>query len=116
MLLKDLPNKGNKGHQWIYFIRIGDKEERLFKIGTTNNPKRRMTEHRRGYGKKIHVIWLSPPLKSRFSTLRVEENMINLWRETEPTWQYMRNDRFIIPIGVEKVSIKIRKEYEVLFS
>ena len=106
-------SRGGKDAQYVYFIRVGDKADRLFKIGTTNNPRRRMLEHERSYGKFVEVLWLSPPLSSRFTTLRVEENMIEKWRKDEPTWTYKRNDRFTIPIDVETVTIKIRKNYYV---
>lgn len=110
---KDLPKRNEKNSQYVYFVRIGDMQDRLFKIGTTNDPFRRMREHEKAYGKKISVIWLSPPLTSRFTTLRVEEKMIAYWRENKKTWDYLRNDRFTIPSEVEKVTIKIRKNYEI---
>lgn len=39
------------GH--FYFIRVGDPSENLYKIGTTNNLKRRMREHEENYQKQI---------------------------------------------------------------
>ncbi len=108
-----LASRGGKPAQYVYFLRVGDKEDRLFKIGTTNNPRRRMLEHERAYGKLVEVLWLSPPLSSRFTTLRVEENMIDKWKKDKPTWEYKRNDRFIIPNDVDTVTIKIRKNYYV---
>lgn len=113
---KELPKKNEKNSQYVYFIRIGEKENRLFKIGTSNDPRRRMSEHVKAYGQEVYPIWLSPPLTSKYSTLRVEEKMIGLWREEQVDWTYRRNDRFIIPEGVDKITIKIRKEYEVLIN
>jgi hypothetical protein len=111
--VKSLPSKNEKNSQYVYFIRVGELSDRLFKIGTTNDPRRRMQEHARSYGKEIFPIWLSPPLTSKYTTLRVEERMIGLWRENETEWKYLRNDRFVIPQDVTKIVIKIRNEYEV---
>ena len=41
------PHQENR--EYIYFIRIGEPAERLFKIGTTNNINRRMKEHKKAY-------------------------------------------------------------------
>jgi len=38
-------------NEFIYFIQIREPQERLSKIGTTNNIKRRMQEHKRYYKK-----------------------------------------------------------------
>ena len=59
----------------IYFIRIGAPEDNLYKIGTTNNLRRRMREHSRNYKKPIEVLWVSPAY-SKWTTLRVEERTI----------------------------------------
>lgn len=98
---------------YIYFIRIGAKPDRLFKIGTTNNVERRMREHRKKYGKPIEVLWISKPY-SKFTTLRVEEETKRRWRELDK-FQYIRNDRFVIPENVNQVTIKVRKEWVVSF-
>lgn len=101
--------KRNK--HYIYFIRIGEPAERLFKIGTTNNMDRRMKEHKRYYKKDIEVLGVIP-VTSEFTTLRVERDTKEKWI-AETDWEYMRNDRFIIPEGVESVTIKVRKEYKI---
>lgn len=104
--------KTKKKGEYIYFIRIGEPQERLFKIGTTNNIKRRMKEHEKTYHKKITVLWISSPY-SKYTTLRVEDNMINKWKE-EGVFKYIRNDRFVIPPWINKVKIKVRKEWTVI--
>ena len=96
---------------FVYFIQIGDPADRLFKIGTTNNIKRRMREHEKYYGKKVIVLWQSPAY-SKWTTLRVEDNMKTQWIE-EGIFEYLRNDRFLIPAEVHEVRIKVRKEYVV---
>ena len=52
---KNLPLEG----EYVYFIRIGD--ERIFKIGTTNDLLRRMKELLRYFKKIIYILWVSPP-------------------------------------------------------
>lgn len=97
----------------IYFIRIGAPEDNLYKIGTTNNLRRRMREHSRNYKKPIEVLWVSPAY-SKWTTLRVEERTIEQWR-TLDGFEYVRNDRFVINPDIRSVTIKVRKEWTVDF-
>ena len=112
----DLPTakkqKNGKDFQYVYFLRIGDPQERLFKIGTTNDPRRRMLEHERNYKKPVTVLWLSPKLRGRFTALKVEEDNKEKWI-AGTNWEYLRNDRFIIPPEVDSVKITIKKDYFV---
>lgn len=112
----DLPTakkqKNGKDYQYVYFLRIGDPQERLFKIGTTNDPRRRMLEHERNYKKPVTVLWLSPKLRGRFTSLKVEEDNKKKWI-TGTNWEYLRNDRFIIPPEVSSIKITIKKDYFV---
>lgn len=102
--------KTGNDYQYVYFIRIGKPSNRLFKIGTTCEPIRRMKEHAKNYQAEITVLWLSPPLLSRYTTLRVEDRMREQWKKLEG-WGYERLDRFYIPKNVKTISIKIKKEY-----
>lgn len=112
----DLPTakkqKNGKDYQYVYFLRIGDPQERLFKIGTTNDPRRRMLEHERNYKKPVTVLWLSPKLRGRFTSLKVEEDNKEKWI-AGTNWKYLRNDRFIIPPEITSVKITIKKDYFV---
>lgn len=112
----DLPTakkqKNGKDYQYVYFLRIGDPQERLFKIGTTNDPRRRMLEHERNYKKPVTVLWLSPKLRGRFTALKVEEDNKEKWI-ARTNWEYLRNDRFIIPPEVSSIKITIKKDYFV---
>lgn len=112
----DLPTakkqKNGKDFQYVYFLRIGDPQERLFKIGTTNDPRRRMLEHERNYKKPVTVLWLSPKLRGRFTSLKVEEDNKEKWI-AGTNWEYLRNDRFIIPPEVDSIKITIKKDYFV---
>lgn len=98
--------------QYVYFIRIGQPEERLYKIGTANNIKRRMLEHCSYYNKPIFILWISPRY-SKYTTLRVEDKNKERWID-ENHFIYLKNDRFIIPSNYSKIVIKVRKEYEIL--
>lgn len=100
-----------KNKYYIYFVRIGEPCERLFKIGTTNDLDRRMKEHKRYYKKDIKVLGVIP-VTSEYTTLRVEKQTKEKWRTEFPEWEYRRNDRFIIPQGVTEVEIKVRKVYK----
>lgn len=112
----DLPTakkqKNGKDYQYVYFLRIGDPQERLFKIGTTNDPRRRMLEHERNYKKPVTVLWLSPKLRGRFTSLKVDEDNKEKWINGT-NWEYLRNDRFIIPPEITSVKITIKKDYFV---
>ena len=99
-----------KNKYYIYFVRIGEPTERLFKIGTTNNMQRRMGEHKRYYKKDIEVLGVIP-VTSEYTTLRVEKQTKEKWKQNKD-WEYLRNDRFIIPQNVTEVIIKVRKEYK----
>ena len=98
--------------QYVYFIRIGKAEDRLYKIGTANNIKRRMLEHCAYYGKEIYVLWISPNY-SKYTTLRVEDKNKEKWQKMED-FKYLKNDRFIISNKIKKIEIKVRKTYEVV--
>ena len=104
--------KNGKDFQYVYFLRIGDPQERLFKIGTTNDPRRRMLEHERNYKKPVTILWLSPKLRGRFTALKVEEDNKEKWI-AGTNWKYLRNDRFIIPPEVDSIKITIKKDYFV---
>ena len=104
--------KNGKDYQYVYFLRIGNPQERLFKIGTTNDPRRRMLEHERAYKKPVTILWLSPKLRGRFTSLQVEEDTKEDWIANK-NWEYLRNDRFIIPKDVDTIKITIKKDYFV---
>lgn len=114
MILKSTSkeNVSQKPKYYIYFLRIGEPCERLFKIGTTNDMDRRMKEHKRYYKKDVEVLGVIT-VTSEYTTLRVEKQTKELWREIHPDWEYKRNDRFIIPEDVKEIEIKVRKTYKI---
>ena len=100
-------------NNYLYFIRIGDARDNLYKIGTTNNIKRRMRQHETYYKKPVEVLWVSRPY-SKYTVLRVEEQTIEKWKQLNG-FQYIRNDRFIINPKIRQITIKVRKEWVVDF-
>jgi len=107
---KGTGKRSQKG--FLYFIRIGEATNRKFKIGTANDILRRMTEHAGYYKEPIYILWVSP-VYSKYTTLRIEDRQKEEWIAAEP-WEYLENDRFIIPLGVEEITIRVRREYAIL--
>ena len=106
-----LPKK--KG-DYIYFVKLVPRTQDFkttWKIGTTDRPIDRMKEHLRYYKYEfdIEVYWFSPCL-SKYTTLRIEDRTKLLW-QTFQDWEYIRNDRFLLPQEIKEVTIKIRKNY-----
>ena len=99
---------------YIYFIRLvpvfGGKPR--YKIGTTNRPLQRLKEHLKNYKYEfnIEVLWFSPRYSSVETTTRVERRTIKFWSEFLG-WEYIPNDRFILPDDVTEISIRVRKDY-----
>ena len=93
----------------------------ILKIGTTNNLKRRQQEHTRNYKKtkncrlpkngNFTYLWHLP--LSKYNTLRYEDKNREEWKNLE-IGTFIRNDRFKLKNGITKVSIKIRKNYEII--
>lgn len=93
----------------------------LLKIGTTNDLKRRATEHTRNYrrsktntmppGDKFVYDWYLP--LSKYNTLRYEDRNRQKWQEMA-IGTFVRNDRF--NCGQQKptrVQVTIRKTYTI---
>lgn len=96
---------------YVYFIQIGDKKNRKYKIGTTCNILQRMIQHLNNYKESIYILWVSPAV-SVYTTLRIEDNFILSHMQNED-FSYIPNDRFIISEKITEVAIKIKKEYVI---
>ena len=93
---------------------------RILKIGTTNDLKRRQREHNRTYKRatahtmptesSFEYIWTLP--LSKYNTLRYEDSNKEKWI-AENIGEYVRNDRFVISEELTEVEIKIRKTYKI---
>lgn len=104
------------GKEYLYLLQIGEVKDgmRHIKIGTTNQMLRRMKEHRKKYNENIYVIWCRP-LRSKWTTLRKEEDNKNLWKQNHKNWIYQRNDRFWIPEDITGLDISIKKKHHISF-
>ena len=93
----------------------------ILKIGTTNDLKRRQTEHNRNYsrckppytkqaGTKFEYDWTIP--LSKYNTTRYEDRNRQKWQD-ENIGEFIRNDRFACAEKPAQVSVVIRKEYVI---
>lgn len=99
---------------------VDNDENFILKIGTTNDLKRRQTEHNRNYHRakthtlpserKFQYLWYKP--LSKYNTLRVEDRT-RAELIAEGIAEFVRNDRFIYEKPPEFVEIHIRKTYKI---
>lgn len=92
----------------------------ILKIGTTNDLKRRQSEHNRNYKRatahtmpkdgSFQYLWYHK--LSKYNTLRYEDSNRLLWQEMG-IGEFIRNDRFILCKIPNFVPIKIRKTYQI---
>ena len=112
--IKTLQNK-----EFLYVGHYIDNEGNyILKIGTTNEPKRRQTEHNRNYRRaktntmpkenSFEYDWLLP--LSKYNTLRFEDRNRKKWQE-QNVGEFIRNDRFICREKPQFVEVTIRKTY-----
>ena len=93
----------------------------ILKVGTTNDLKRRATEHTRNYRRAKNYTmpkssnfvydWFLP--LSKYNTVRFEDRTREAW-QAENFGAFVRNDRFCCSQKPQKVTIKIRKTYEII--
>lgn len=92
----------------------------ILKIGTTNDLKRRATEHTRNYHRAKQytmpvdaefVYDFHLPL-SKYNTLRYEDKNREKW-QMENIGEFVRNDRFLCEKKPEFVEITIKKTYRI---
>lgn len=92
----------------------------ILKIGTTNDLKRRQTEHTRNYkrakthtmptGSKFLYIWYKA--LSKYNTLRIEDRMREKFI-AQGFGEFVRNDRFVCETPPDFVEVDIRKTYKI---
>ena len=99
---------------------IDEQGNYILKIGTTNDLKRRQTEHNRNYRRaKTNTMPkensfeynFTLPL-SKYNTLRYEDRNRAKWQE-ENVGVFIRNDRFTCYEKPKSVELVIRKTYIV---
>lgn len=113
----------NKEKEYLYIGHYEDtRGKKIIKVGTTNNIKRRTTEHNRNYRRNQHykmpndksfIMDCSIPL-SKANTLKYEESIKEDLRNQQ-VGVYIPNDRFICDELPETITIKIKKEYIIKF-
>lgn len=121
--LEKSPKKGEKmlEKEYLYIGHYTDiNGNYMLKIGTTNNLKRRATEHTRNYRRakkyqmpengKFEYDW-SLPL-SKYNTLRYEDNNRKKF-QNEGVGIFVNNDRFCCAEKPSQIVVKIRKEYHI---
>ena len=101
-------------------IYIDTDGNRILKIGTTDDLKRRRYEHNHKYrhakshtmpkDQNFEYIWTLP--LSKYNTLRYEDKNKEKWK-SENIGKYVRNDRFIISEELTEVEIQIKKVYKI---
>ena len=110
-----------KNKEFLYVGHYIDEEGNyILKIGTTNEPKRRQTEHNRNYRRaktntmpkenSFEYDWLLP--LSKYNTLRFEDINRELWKNAG-IGEFIRNDRFCCYGKPEFVEVAIRKIYKI---
>lgn len=92
----------------------------ILKIGTTNDLKRRRTEHNYNYRKaktntmprenEFEYDWTLP--LSKYNTLRYEDKNRKKWQELA-VGVFIRNDRFVCAEKPTEVEVSIRKTYKI---
>ena len=107
--------------EFLYVGKYTDTEGNfVLKIGTTNDLKRRATEHTRNYHRaKQHTLpkdekfeYLWHKKLSKYNTLRYEDSNRELWKQ-QNIGTFVRNDRFILSKVPKTVDVKIRKVYQI---
>ena len=92
----------------------------ILKIGTTNDLKRRKTEHNYNYRRaktntmprenEFEYDWTLP--LSKYNTLRYEDKNRKRWQELA-VGVFIRNDRFVCAEKPSEVEVSIRKTYKI---
>lgn len=92
----------------------------ILKVGTTNDLKRRKTEHNYNYRKakkytmphenEFNYIW-SLPL-SKYNTLRYEDKTRQAWKDAN-IGEFINNDRFLLNTIPTEIYVKIKKTYKI---
>lgn len=101
-----------------YYVDIDGKF--VLKIGTTNDLKRRQTEHNRNYHRaKTHTLpsessflYLWYIALSKYNTLRIEDRT-RAELIAQGIGEFVRNDRFVFDTPPDFVEIHIRKTYKI---
>lgn len=118
---EETKNTSNVEKEFLYVgYYISEDGDVMLKIGTTNNLKRRRTEHNRNYrntshytmGDDYNFTYLWHTKLSKYNTLRYEDKNRQEWQNTG-IGEFVRNDRFVLERIPDEVTITIRKTYHI---
>lgn len=109
------------GKEFLYVGHYYDiNNNYILKIGTTNDLKRRKTEHNYNYRRaktntmprenEFEYDWTLP--LSKYNTLRYEDKNRKRWQELA-VGVFIRNDRFVCAEKPTEVEVSIRKTYKI---
>ena len=98
--------------QYFHLCFIEDRKSNTvwLKCGITCNPKERMKAHYHMYG-IVCLLWVSP-IFSKYTAGKVEDEFKDFTRN-HLAWEYIRNDRFIMPDGITTIEVRVRKTYTI---
>lgn len=108
--------------EFLYIGHYTDtKGNYILKIGTTSDLKRRKSQHTTNYRRakqytmpqdsEFEYDW-SLPL-SKYNTFRYEDKNKEKFRQ-EQIGVYVRNDRFCCEQKPKRITVKIKREYEII--
>lgn len=120
-MVREMNRARKTGKEFFYVGHyISESGEYVFKVGTTNDPKRRRAEHNRAYAKTpnhpmragttFEYDWLKA--LSKYTTLRIEDREKERF-QAENFGCYLNNDRFIFAVKPPEVKITVRKTYTI---
>ena len=104
-------NKKKKFKGYFYIVKFWLGEKWLYKIGFSNDVKRRVIEECRAYKVQYaNIIFISPQWQE--STARRIEFKVR--EELKKHYHFIPNDRFLLPDNIFlELDIKVRKTYHI---
>lgn len=98
--------------QYFYLCFLEDRNTGTvwLKCGVTCNIEARMTAHQRRYG-IVRLFWISPVF-SKYTAGKVEDEFKDFGKN-HLNWEWVRQDRFILPDEVVEVEVRVRKTYTI---
>lgn len=105
-----LPKDVEKGeHNYLLTLHYDDKL--IIKIGTTKNMMRRLYELLGEYKIDITICWVSPNY-SKATTISAEDKNREIFKQC-PGWEWIKQDRFVIPHNTSEITFRVRKDYRI---
>lgn len=118
---KRIKSAKRNGKEFLYIGHYtAQSGEYVLKVGTTDDLRRRRTEHNAKYRKTPNYPMADGTqfeyddfiVLSKYNTLRYEENTKNAYKNAN-FGEFIRNDRFVFAEKPSKCTVKIKKTYEI---